>query len=101
MLDHIVAMGETAKQLKETIQLGLINLAVRVPSGGLWGAIPELLFEKKALIPALQQSSFTSYLLEKEIATQSCSQKNEIGNRFGQRRIGIVTEQSSQKPPKG
>jgi hypothetical protein len=30
-------------------------IEVRVPLGGPWATVPELLFEKKQLIPALQQ----------------------------------------------
>ena len=33
---------------------------VRVPLAGLWGTVPELLFENKGLTPALQQL-LTSY----------------------------------------
>lgn len=36
------------------LRLRLLDL-VRVPFGGSFGTVPELLFEKKALIPAIQQ----------------------------------------------
>jgi len=30
-------------------------VVILLPNGGPWGTVPELLFEKKGLIPALQQ----------------------------------------------
>ena len=42
-------------ELKPSLRPLPWSIKVRVPSGGPWGTVPELLFEKKGLIPELQQ----------------------------------------------
>ena len=49
------ALGESAQSRAGVYQDGKTNKGQRkISNGGPWGIVPELLFEKKGLIPAVQ-----------------------------------------------